>query len=187
MKVGRMTKPCFPTTVKTETHLIVAGVAGLVAGTLATAVQMLIWWLSATPVFETLLRDARLTAAIVMGRGVLTSVLAGRWDVLLIATFIHFSLSVVYAAIAMLFVRRLSAMLAILTGAVYGLAIYGVNLHGLTALFPWFSVSRGWAAMLVHVVFGITLAGACRFLGSAGGGGRSPSDGTRSADWKGLD
>jgi hypothetical protein len=77
--------------------LIVAAVAGVVAGSLATVVQMLIWRLSATPVLETLLRDAQLTAAIVMGRAVLTSVPAGRWDVLLIATFIHFSLSVVYA------------------------------------------------------------------------------------------
>src|SRR5207244_10170836 len=108
----KITKIWFPTTIKTESHLIVAAVAGVVAGSLATAVQMLIWWLSATPVLETLLRDARLTAAIVMGRGVLTSVPAGRWDVLLIATFIHFSLSVAYAAIALLFVRRLSAMLA---------------------------------------------------------------------------
>jgi hypothetical protein len=172
----KITKLWHPTTIKTESHLIVAAVAGVVAGSLATVVQMLIWWLSATPVLETLLRDARLTAAIVMGRTVVTSVPAGRWDVLLIATFIHFSLSVVYAAIAMLFVVRLSAMLAILTGSVYGLAIYAVNLHGLTAIFPWFSVSRGWVTMLVHVVFGITLAGACRFLGSAGGGGRSPSE-----------
>jgi hypothetical protein len=187
VKDGPMTKPWLPTTIKTETHLILVGVAGLIAGTLATAVQMLMWWLSATPVFETLLRDARLTAAIVMGRGVLTSVPAGRWDVLLVATFIHFSLSVVYAAIAMPFVRRLSAMLAILTGAVYGLAIYGVNLHGLTALVPWFSVSRGWVTMLVHVVFGVTLAGACRFLGLADAGRRSPLDAIRSADWKGLD
>jgi len=172
----KITKPWIPTTIKTESHLIVAGLAGVVAGGLATAVQMLIWWLSATPVLETLLRDARLTAAIVLGRAVLTSVPAGRWDVLLIATFIHFALSVVYAAIAMLFVRRLSAMFAILIGAVYGLAIYGVNLHGLTAIFPWFSVSRGWVTMLVHVVFGITLAGACRFLSSAGGSRRSPSE-----------
>jgi acyl-coenzyme A synthetase/AMP-(fatty) acid ligase len=60
--------------------------------------------------------------------------------------------------------------------SVYGLAIYAVNLQGLTAIFPWFSVLRGWVTMLVHVVFGITLAGACRFLGSAEGGWRSPSD-----------
>jgi hypothetical protein len=152
---------------------MVAAVAGVVAGSLATAVQVFMWWLNATPVLETLLRDARLTAAIVMGRAVLTSGPAGRWDVLLIATFIHFFLCVVYAAIATLFVRRLSAMLAILSGAVYGLAIYGVNLHGLTAIFPWFSVSRGWVTLLAHIVFGITLAGACRFLGSADADRRS--------------
>ncbi len=77
----------------------------------------------------------------------------------------------------MLFVRRLSVKLAILTGAVYGLVLYGVNLHRLTAFLPWFSVSRGWVTVLTHVVFGITLVGACRFLGSADGSvERSPAE-----------
>ncbi len=66
-----MTKPKFLTTMRIESRLIVAALAGFVAGTLATAVQMLLWWLSATPVLESLLRDARLTAAIAMGRAVL--------------------------------------------------------------------------------------------------------------------
>jgi hypothetical protein len=150
-------------------------VAGVVAGTVSTAVQMLIWWLDAAPVLETLLRDARLTAAIVMGRSVLTLSPAWRWDILLVATLIHFALSVVYAAIALLIVRRLATMRAVLTGALYGLVIYGVNLHGLTSLFPWFSVSRGWGTALVHAVFGMSAAGACRLLGSVGSLGRAPS------------
>jgi hypothetical protein len=168
-----MTNLRFPTSLHIESRWTAAAVAGVVAGSLATAVQMLLWWLNATPVLETLLRDARLTAAIIMGSAALTSVPAGRWDVLLIATLIHFFLSVVYAAIAMLFVGRLSALLTILSGAAYGLAIYGVNLHGFTSIFPWFSVSRGWATALVHVVFGITLAWACRSLGPADADRRS--------------
>jgi hypothetical protein len=171
---GNLTRAGSATT--TRSRLIAAAVAGVVAGTLATAVQMLMWWLTATPVLETLLRDARLTAAILLGRAVLTSAPAWRWDVLLIATMIHFCLSVAYAAIAMLFARRLNAMLAIPTGAVYGLAIYGVNLHALTAFFPWFSVSRGWATMLAHVVFGIALAGGCALLAPGDDGGRAPSE-----------
>ncbi len=137
---------------------------------------MFMWWLDATPVLETLLRDARLTAAIVMGRSVLASPLAWRWDILLIATLIHFALCVAYAAIAAPLAMRLGAMRALLAGAVYGLGIYAVNLHGFTAVFPWFSVSRGWVSLVVHVVFGITLAGACKLLASACAGGQAPSE-----------
>jgi len=67
---------------RTGSQLIVAAAAGVVAGTIATAVQMLAWWLSATPVLQTLLRDARLTAAIVMGPAVLTSAPVLQWDLL---------------------------------------------------------------------------------------------------------
>lgn len=161
------TRPGLLTALPGRSPLAAAVLAGVVAGTLATALQMLTWWLDATPVLETLLRDARLTAAIVMGRSVLASPPAWRWDILLIATLIHFTLCVAYAAIAAPLAMRLRAMRAVLAGAVYGLAIYGVNLHGFTAVFPWFSVSRGWGTLLVHVVFGMTLAGAYRFLGSA--------------------
>jgi len=157
----------FLTALLGRSRLAVAVLAGVVAGTLATALQMLMWWLDATPVLETLWRDARLTAAIAMGRSVLAPAPGWRWDVLLIATLIHFALCVAYAAIAAPLALRLAAMRAILAGAVYGLAIYGVNLYGFTAVFPWFSVSRGWVTLLVHVVFGMSLAGACRFLGPA--------------------
>ncbi len=164
-----MSKPGPLASLRTGSQLIVAAAAGVVAGTIATAVQILAWWLSATPVLPTLLRDARLTAAIVMGPAALTSAPVLRWDLLLIAALIHISLSIAYAAIAMLFVRRLSAKPAIITGAAYGLAIYVLNLHGLTVFFPWFSVSRGWITMLAHVAFGASLAAACCLLGAAGG------------------
>lgn len=139
-------------------------VAGVFAGTVATAAQMLLWWADAAPVFDTLLRDARLTAAIVMGSAVLAAAPAWHWDVLLAATLIHFALSLIYAAIALPLLRSLGASAAIVTGAVYGLAIYGVNLHGFTALFPWFTVARGWVTIVTHVVFGISLAWACRYF-----------------------
>ena len=168
------TRPGFLAALPGRSRLAAAVLAGVVAGTLATALQMLMWWLDATPVLETLLRDARLTAAIVMGRSALASPPAWRWDILLIATLIHFGLCVAYAAIAAPWVMRLGAMPALLAGAVYGLAIYGVNLHGFTAVFPWFRVSRGWVSLVVHVVFGITLAGACRFLASPGARGWAP-------------
>ena len=163
--------------IRTECLPVQAAWAGFIAGTLATMAQVLLWLLSATPVVETLLRDARLTAAVIMGQSVVASGQAWRWDVLLIATLIHFGLSFIYAAIALPVVTRLNMALAMVAGAAYGLAIYAVNLHGFTQLFPWFAVSRGWVTILTHVVFGISLAWACQLfkLADKAGGGVLPA------------
>lgn len=39
-------------------------------------------------------------------------------------------------------------------GVVYGLGLYLVNFHLLTAVFPWFAVARGWASVIGHLAFG---------------------------------
>jgi hypothetical protein len=141
----------------------IALIAGLTAGTLATLVQMALWWAASVPVWETLLRDARLTAAILLGPAVLPPPTTWRLDVMLVASVIHFALSIGYAIPAGLTSRlRLSA--AIPVGGLYGLAIYIVNLYGFTLLFPWFTVSRGWITLLTHVVFGISLCLTCKLI-----------------------
>lgn len=149
-----------------------AVLVGLGAGVIATVVQMALWWLAAMPVAETLVRDARLTAALLMGPGVLqaTSKLpstlpwALQWDILLVATLIHFALSIIYALIPSHFAARLRFRPALLIGAFYGLAIYVVNLYGFTVLFPWFAAARNWPTLLAHLVFGASLAGGCQLF-----------------------
>jgi hypothetical protein len=138
----------------------IVAVAGGFAGTVSVAVQLLAWWSQAADPLEQLLRDARLTAALVMGKKILATSLQWRWAVFVSATLIHFALSMVYAALALPFVQRLSVFAALLAGAVYGLLIYAVNLHGFTLLFPWFSVARGVDTIIVHVAFGIAVTAA---------------------------
>lgn len=137
-------------------------VAGIGAGVIATGTQLMLWWLAGMPLAPTLFRDARLTAALVLGTGVLPPPSTLRWDILLVAALLHFTLSVIYAVIPARLSSRLRAGPALLAGALYGLAIYAINLYGFTLLFPWFAVSRDWMTLLAHVVFGITLAGGCR-------------------------
>ncbi|NMG46223.1 hypothetical protein GPA22_21105 [Aromatoleum toluvorans] len=139
-------------------------VAAFVAGTVATFVQMLLWWIDGTPVIGTLLRDARLTAAVVMGPSVLKLDQGWHWDVLAWAATIHFVLSVIYALIAWPVARSMTASAAIGLGALYGAAIYVINLHGFTYVFPWFDVSRGWVTILTHLVFGASLFASCAAL-----------------------
>ena len=134
---------------------------GLAAGVISTAFQLVLWALAGMPVFETLFRDARLTAAVIMGAGVLPPPSTPRWDILLAATLIHFALSVASALVPAALVGRLNTLSAIVGGALYGLAIYAINMYGFTLRFPWFAVARDWVTLATHLVFGITLAWGC--------------------------
>lgn len=139
-------------------------VVGLGAGVVATVAQLSMWWLSEVPLLETLYRDARLTAALVMGTGVLPPPSTAQWDILLVATLIHFVLSVIYALIPAYLFSRFRTGPALLAGALYGLTIYVVNLYGFTLLFPWFVVARDGVTLLAHLVFGVALAGGYRLF-----------------------
>jgi hypothetical protein len=99
-------------------------------------VQSLLWWrfTSASP-WLLLSRDARLTAAIVMGRTVLP--LSGTFDpmVWLVAALVHSMLSIVYAALIVYPASRLGLVVSIIIGTAAGVVIYIVNLYGFTMIF----------------------------------------------------
>jgi hypothetical protein len=133
--------------------------AGLLAGVLATLVQIILWWLAALPVVETLWRDTRLTAGIVLGADALTAAHLSPWTLMLVATLIHFTLSGIYGLVLARFIDRLPAGRALLAGGLFGAALYAVNLYGFTLFFPWFAVTRDGITALTHVAFGMLLAG----------------------------
>lgn len=133
--------------------------AGIVAGILATGVQVFLWWAFLDALPWMLYRDARLTAAILMGREVLPPPVTFGWDVMIVATFIHFVISIAYSLILACLISRLGMMLSLLAGSTYGLILYGINMYGVTIIFPWFSEVRDWITILTHIVFGISMAG----------------------------
>jgi len=143
---------------------VIVLIAGLAAGIVATVAQFVLWWLVELPLAETFFRDVRLTAALVMGTSVLPPPSTPQWDILLVATLIHFALSVTYALILAYLHGRLRTAPTLFAGALYGLVIYVVNLYGLTLLFPWFTVSRDWVTLLAHLAFGVALAGGYRLF-----------------------
>lgn len=130
--------------------------ASIAAGALSTLVQMLLWWMAGESVTALLLRDARLTAALVLGPTVLPPASGGETEILLWASAMHAGLSLFYAAL-LLPLQRSRLLPALLVGAGVGLALYLVNLYGLTALFPWFEAARSSATLAAHLVFGITV------------------------------
>ncbi|MGE5469668.1 MAG: SRPBCC family protein [Bacteroidota bacterium] len=139
---------------------IAAAGAGVLAGIVATLAQLVLWWLTGTPLPQMLYRDARLTAAMLLGPGVLPPPETFEWTVMGLATLIHFALSIAYGLLLAPVIRHSSTGSGLLLGGLYGMLIYGINLYGMTGFFPWFAVARDWITVLAHLVFGVVVAAA---------------------------
>lgn len=139
-----------------------AALAGVVAGIVSTAVQLLLWLAFTDALPQVLFRDARLAAAIVMGPGVLPPPADFDAGVMLAATLLHFALSIVYGLLLALLIAPLDAVRSMLAGVAFGLAVYGVNMYGFTAVFPWFATTRDWITLAAHLAFGVSAAVAYR-------------------------
>jgi hypothetical protein len=136
--------------------------AGVSAGIAATLVEIPLWSIAGDPWRETLLRDARFTAAIVLGPSAVEAPGTSPFAVLLVASALHFALSIVYTIVYAILIdaaiRRPSRPVAIAFGAFFGLVLYAVNLYGFTVAFPWFAGARGWVTIAAHLAFGTVLA-----------------------------
>lgn len=138
--------------------------AGVAAGILATLVQLLLWLAFTDDLPALLFRDARLTAALLLGSSILPPPATFDMAAMLIAALIHFVLSVAYAAMLTALTVRLGTLAALMAGVGFGLALYVVNLYGFTLVFPWFAQTRGWITMIAHIVFGLSAVLAYRSL-----------------------
>ena len=136
-----------------------AGVfAGIVAGVIATIVQFVLWWSASLPAFGMLLRDARLAAAIVLGPAVLPPPAPFDWQIMLIATLVHFALSAAYGLALAALIARTQTRMAAAAGVLFGLALFGTNMYLFTLIFPWFTASRDWITAAAHAAFGLSAA-----------------------------
>ncbi len=138
--------------------------AGLITGTLVVLMQTLLWLIFTDDFPAILFRDARLTAALVLGDSVLLPSTTFSPSVMLTATLIHFTISIAYTAFVEALTARLDATKALLTGLGFGIALYLLNLYGFTAIFPWFVQARGWITLITHGLFGVTAVLVYRWL-----------------------
>jgi hypothetical protein len=136
--------------------------AGIGAGILATGLQIGLWAAFSSGLPEIFFRDARLAAAIVMGPKVLAPPATLDWYVMLIATLVHFTLSIAYGLILSRLIVFLGTPSSLLAGAVFGLLLYALNMYGFTSIFPWFEAARDWITAVTHAAFGIAVAGLYR-------------------------
>lgn len=138
--------------------------AGVAAGIIASAVQIILWWAFWDVLPGILYRDARLAAAIILGHGVLPPPATFDWVVMLVATAIHFALSITYSMVLSWLISHSGLLFALLVGVIYGLALFGANMYGLTIIFPWFAEARDWITLVTHAAFGVCAAGAYKAL-----------------------
>src|SRR5689334_9626991 len=135
-------------------------IAGIVAGVVSTLVQVALWIVDGAPFPAILFRDARLAAALVMGTSALKAADTFDARVMIVAAVVHFALSIAFATALSPWLARGSTTRAIARGAVFGVALYVLNLHVMTLVFPWFDVSRGAITLAAHVAFGVSAAAA---------------------------
>ena len=133
---------------------------GVAAGILATLAQVALWAVFTDALPTIVFRDARFAAAIVMGRAVLPPPATFDAWIVLVATLVHFALSIAYGLLLARLIAGLGRTSSLLAGAVFGLFVYGVNMYGFTSVFPWFEAARDGITVAAHVVFGIVAAGA---------------------------
>ena len=99
----------------------------------------------------------RMIAAIGMGEGVLPPPATFDAVIMVVAMLIHFGLSVILAFLFAFIARGRAVGMVVGLGAVFGLVVYLVSFYGMTAIFPWFAMARGWVAIFAHVVYGAVL------------------------------
>src|SRR4051794_6768185 len=104
-------------------------IAGAVAAVISTLVQLLLWAMLTDALPAIFFRDARLAASIVLGTTVLRPDANSGVQIMLVATLVHFALSIVYALVLAAIVAQRGIAQSMLIGTLFGLALYAINLH----------------------------------------------------------
>ena len=133
--------------------------AGLIAGLVFMAVEMVLVWLA---MGMNPFAPPQMIAAIVMGPDVLPDAIPPGSNilVLLVGMLVHFALAVALAFVFKYLATalRLNGTMLIVAGVVFGLIVYLVNFYGMSSFFPWFAMARNWISIAAHAIFGIVLA-----------------------------
>ena len=101
----------------------------------------------------------RFTASVVMGSQVLPPPADPSISVLLVALFVHFVISILASLILAFLIHRWGLLVGIISGALFGLALYAINFYSFSYFFPWFFAIGNWTFVLTHVIFGAVSGG----------------------------
>ena len=106
----------------------------------------------------------RMTAAMVLGRGVLPPPATFDAAVVAVAFGVHMLLALAYSALIAFVLHRWGLLVGVVGGTLLGLALYVVNYWTLAGLFPWFLDLKSGVALVPHLVFGALAGGVYELL-----------------------
>jgi hypothetical protein len=136
---------------------VIAGLtAGLVFLVASILVAMLVFGTTPWAVF-------RYLASLVMGQGVLTP--AG-FDAGIVITglIVNFVLSIIYAVILAFIIHRWGLIVGIVGGALFGAALYLINMYALSMFFPWIFAIASTAVLVLNILWGAVAGGVYELL-----------------------
>jgi len=136
-----------------QPHLKAGALAGLIAGAAFMMLEMGLVALSGGSPWG----PPRMIAAIVMGEGVLPPPASFDLMILMVAMAVHLMLSIIIGIGFAFVAKRFGWVMAVVVGALVGLALYAVNFYGMTAFFPWFAMARNTISIVSHIAFGMVL------------------------------
>ena len=140
---------------KRITHWGKGAFAGVIGGALFITVEMfLIQAFGGGSIWD----PVRLSASITLGNRAVAVSTPFTFDIFFVGMLMHFVLSILYAVILGLLIRKLKPAAALAVGAVFGLVLYLFHFYGLAAFYPWVAGWRNWIVIVSHLIFGISTA-----------------------------
>jgi len=130
--------------------------AGLIAGTIFLLINLIIIPISwGTNVWLVV----RIFASVTLGERALPPPADFDPMILVVAVVTHLVLSVFFAMLLAYIIHRWGLIVGIVGGAIFGLAIYCINVYGLTYFYYWFAIMRAWPFLVAHIIFGACAGG----------------------------
>jgi hypothetical protein len=142
-----------------EWHLAVF--AGLAAGTV---------FLLSSILYVTLVKGLspwvvlQYMASIVMGESVLPPPSDFSVVIVLVGLLVNYLLAITFAVILAFIIHRWGLLVGVIGGALFGAAIYVINLYTFTLIYPWFFALHGVPFFLLTVLFGAVAGGVYELL-----------------------
>jgi hypothetical protein len=129
--------------------------AGIVSGLVFLVVNMLLSWI----ILGTPWIFVRMAAALLLGQDALPPPASFDLIIFLVALVIHLVLSLVFTTVLASIIHKWGLAVGIIGGALFGLALYAINIYTFSIFFPWFFSLRSWIILLSHLIYGATAGG----------------------------
>lgn len=101
----------------------------------------------------------RYIASILLGAQVLPPPDGFDFVVLVAALLVNYALAIFYAIVLAFIIHRWGFLVGLIGGALFGAAIYFINLYTLTLFYPWFFTLNSTALLISHIAFGAVTGG----------------------------